>query len=150
MIPVDCTVKVHDPANGQIGDCHRACVASLLDLPVDDVPHFFDYPVSEGGERGLAEQEKWLAKRGLFNLELPFTSESLDDVLSFISAYSGDTYYMLVAKSRSGQNHCVIAQGNKIIHDPTYGNPHGVVGPAKDGYWWAGWLTLSPAEKGHG
>ncbi len=32
----------HDPANGIYGDCHRAAIASLLELPMDDVPHFCD------------------------------------------------------------------------------------------------------------
>lgn len=39
MIPVD-QQFVHDPENGQHGDCMRACIASLLELPIADVPHF--------------------------------------------------------------------------------------------------------------
>lgn len=31
---------MHDPANGLHGDCMRACLASLFDLPIADVPHF--------------------------------------------------------------------------------------------------------------
>lgn len=39
MTPVD-QALVHDPDNGQHGDCMRACIASLLDLPLLSVPHF--------------------------------------------------------------------------------------------------------------
>lgn len=31
---------LHDPANGTQGDCIRAVIASLLDLPIAQVPHF--------------------------------------------------------------------------------------------------------------
>ena len=112
-----------------------------MNLPAEDVPHFFNYPISHGGQPGIDAQDKWLASRGLYCLELPFTGDSVDDVLKFIAEYSGDTYYILVAKSRSGENHCVVCHKDKIVHDPTYGDPHGIVEPAKDGYWWAGWLT---------
>jgi len=30
----------HKPEEGQYGDCQRAVIASLLDLPISDVPHF--------------------------------------------------------------------------------------------------------------
>lgn len=39
MIPVS-QEFLYDPANGQHGDCMRACIASLLDLPRAEVPHF--------------------------------------------------------------------------------------------------------------
>lgn len=39
MTPVD-QEFVHDPENGVHGDCQRAVIASLLDLPISEVPHF--------------------------------------------------------------------------------------------------------------
>lgn len=39
MTPVDQSI-MHDPDNGQHGDCMRAVLASLLDLPIGSVPHF--------------------------------------------------------------------------------------------------------------
>lgn len=38
MKPVD-QEFLHDPANGQHGDCLRACVASLIEVPAAEVPH---------------------------------------------------------------------------------------------------------------
>ncbi len=32
---------LHNPPE-TYGDCYRACIASLLDLGLDDVPHFYD------------------------------------------------------------------------------------------------------------
>lgn len=39
MIPVD-QEFLYDPESGQHGDCQRACIASLLRLPIAEVPHF--------------------------------------------------------------------------------------------------------------
>ena len=38
----------HDPANGVWGDCFRAVIASVLSLPVEAVPHFFDGNPEDG------------------------------------------------------------------------------------------------------
>jgi len=146
MKPVDCIIKNHDEEAGMIGDCHRACIASLLELDAFDVPHFFDYPVADGSDPGLKMQELWLAARGLAFIELPFHpdtkwAKSTDEFLKFVSAYSGETHYMVVGLSIGGHNHSVIAKGDKIVHDPTYGEPHGIVGPCDSGFFWAGWIT---------
>lgn len=39
MKPVD-QEFMHDPANGVEGDCFRAVLASILERPIADVPHF--------------------------------------------------------------------------------------------------------------
>lgn len=39
MTPTD-QEFIHAPENGQYGDCQRAVIASLLDLPITAVPHF--------------------------------------------------------------------------------------------------------------
>lgn len=51
----------HDPARGVWGDCHRSALASLLELPLSDVPHF-----AKGGRADWRERERaWLAGMGL-------------------------------------------------------------------------------------
>lgn len=141
MTPVDSIIAVHDPENGQIGDCHRACIASLLDLPILDVPHFFDYPIDKGGDKGNKACEDWLNQIGLTCVEIPMKADSLDDFLDFVGKYTGKSYYFIVAKSKGGHNHCVIGHGNKIVHDPTYPGEHGIVGPTEGGWWWIGFLV---------
>ncbi len=39
MIPVD-QEFTHNPSEGTEGDCFRAVLASILELPIADVPHF--------------------------------------------------------------------------------------------------------------
>lgn len=48
------------------GDCFAACVASILDLPREAVPHFCAVP---DGEDWFADFQTWLAARGLVAFE---------------------------------------------------------------------------------
>lgn len=50
--------RVVDP---ELGDCHRAAVASLLDLALDDVPEDLQHPLSN---------ERFLRERGLCAIHL--------------------------------------------------------------------------------
>lgn len=51
----------HDPANGVYGDCWRACIASVLELPIEDVPHevMISDPSSSPTQRTIAWQARW-------------------------------------------------------------------------------------------
>lgn len=144
MKPVDSQIKEHTGNAGEIGDCHRACIASLLELPIEDVPHFYDVDdgayKNEHTKQAEEYQTRWLAERGLAFVELPFLGDTLEAVLKWVSFYSGETYYLLCAKSRGGHGHSVVCHKDKIVHDPTYGDPHGIVGPEGD-HWWVGWLV---------
>lgn len=45
--------------NGETGDCWRCCVAALLDVPVETVPHFL-----RDGRSLCADTQRWLNARG--------------------------------------------------------------------------------------
>lgn len=64
-------LELHDPDTGSIGDCFRAVVATLVGLPVTEVPHF----VRIGDEAGDTAEEgmvwwdtllDWLHVHGLW------------------------------------------------------------------------------------
>jgi hypothetical protein len=131
MTPVKQRNK-HDPAKGVWGDCHRAVIASLLDLPLDEVPHF-----GEGGPEGtefVARETAFLKQRGLIAIPIPFGC-NLENVLNYAAVQVPDTHYILGGKSRTGCNHSVIGCGNKIVHDPSVSDS-GIVGPCDDGFYW--------------
>lgn len=56
MTPTDQTKFLPD-----VGDCWRACVASLLDYRIQDVPHFFE----QDDRMGWLRVDQWLRGRGL-------------------------------------------------------------------------------------
>lgn len=135
MIPVKQRNR-HDPENGIYGDCHRAALASLLELPIDDVPHFCEGP-DDGGT--TKRERKWLAQRGLTSINIVYPGEtSLDDVLTTVEAVNLGVMFILGGTSTAGCGHSVVAGCGRILHDPSLTNTgdHSIVGPMEDGYWW--------------
>ena len=97
MIPVDQTL-FGVPG----GNCFAACVASILELDINDVPYFME------DEQWKPRFNHWIWRNYLI-------------VPSYFSLtrygwYPSDIH-ILHGKSPRG-NHCVVARGSKIIHDP--------------------------------
>jgi len=66
--PVKQTI-IHNPDNGMYGDCFRACVASLLEKPIEKVPHFCNRE---------ADREGIFVKRGN-SMKIKIGNEFYDD-----------------------------------------------------------------------
>src|SRR5688572_10391960 len=101
MIPIKQQNR-HRPAEGVWGDCHRAALASILELPLEEVPHF-----AEGGPDGKEFNrriQEWLSGRGLIEISVPYKSE-FQDVLNAQKWINPGLYYLLGGVSRSGVNH---------------------------------------------
>ena len=63
---------LHDPEKKNYGNCMQACVASLLNIPLNDVPHFHHdagasrnpvgkHPIDDCGIAALARPERDVA-----------------------------------------------------------------------------------------
>lgn len=102
MIPVDQT-----EFNWPESNCFSACVASILHLPISDVPTFAKY------EDPWEHVTTWLKERGFylydFALRDPFDTEQAP--LGF---------HIVTGKSPRHETfrHCVVAKGTEIVHDP--------------------------------
>ena len=137
----------HDPANGVWGDCHRAAVASVLELPIEEVPHF-----GEGGpeDREFFRRERaFFATRGLLPISVPFGGSAdapLDAVLMTLKHHARGAWWLLGGRSPRGFNHTVVGFGGEIVHDPNE-KGGGVVGPRDDGFYWVTFFAaLDPAS----
>lgn len=97
MRPVDQTVfGVPD------GNCFPACLASILHIPLNDIPSFCKY--TDWWERF----SQWLSYRGYYAIPITYNEES--DIPGF---------HILSGKSPRGDfQHSVVAMGNDIVHDP--------------------------------
>src|SRR5690606_6329025 len=69
----------HDPDNGIYGDCMRTSIAALLDLPPQEVPHFFEGGASAADGWKLIDE--FLAARGLLLHAFSFKVDSVKEVL---------------------------------------------------------------------
>ena len=105
MIPVDMQI-LHDPENGQYGDCQRACIASLLNINTDDVPHFHEGTDDE--KIFDSRLNEFLCSKGLFHLETTF----------FDLSKKPDCYHMIYGKTERDTWHAVIGFNGEVIHDP--------------------------------
>ncbi|MDR6431247.1 hypothetical protein [Brucella pseudogrignonensis] len=140
----------HDPAAGTWGDCWRTCVACILRLPVENVPHVFDKGVSS--KEAHAAMKEFLDLRGIHTISTCFKADGmdLDGFLSITAGWFGDMPFMLIGRSANDTNHVVIARNGAIIHDPSL-DLSGIVGPHHEGdgkFYWSGDLLVRPAARG--
>jgi hypothetical protein len=111
---------------GVRGDCFRACVASVLELAIEDVPHF----VAMNDWWG--ELQKWLSPSGMSAFQLRLPPDEL-----VMSMPAEDLFCILSGPSPRGNGlwHCVVGQvvngwNFATVHDPHPSND-GLIGPAK-------------------
>lgn len=91
------------------GNCWQTCVASVLDLPAEDVPHFVGWEVHHDLDY-WKESAYWLHYRGY---ELNVSDNHL---------YNGE-YYIAIGPTVRGTTHVCVYQNGELAHDP---HPSGV------------------------
>ena len=99
MIPVD-QEFLHDDNDDVVGDCVRASVASILNLPLSAVPHFVLQK-----HRAMMAMRHWLAERGLVVVEWKRKTRPL-------------CYYLAEGWSPRELRHMVVMFGDELAHDP--------------------------------
>jgi hypothetical protein len=88
------------------GNCFSACVASLLELSIDDVPYLMD------DDEWYLHFRRWLAPRGFYPLCFVLDGGWTPDGLHILSGKS--------PRDPDNQKalHSVVARGSEIAHDP--------------------------------
>ncbi len=91
---------LHDPEKKNYGNCMQACVASLLNIPLNDVPHFH--------HDGCDAVTFW------------DRVESFVEGLGFVINWGHQYDCLSIASGPTirGTNHCVVVKEDKVIHDP--------------------------------
>lgn len=91
---------------GVEGNCWQTAVASLLDLPTEEVPDFVNID-DAGGENWLLHTRRFLKERGM--------------VLELIPGHlDTDEYYLVTGHSPRfpAMYHVVIYRNGRMVHDP--------------------------------
>lgn len=109
--------------NGEVGDCWRCCIAAVLGLPAEEVPHFLRNEDGTLNHSIDADTQSWLNERGyvmLFanalgmsmGLHFPRWGKKPFDLPALITC--GPT-----ERSRGlGKHHAVVTIGDGIVYDP--------------------------------
>ncbi len=132
MTPQHCITK-HDPPYSY-GDCLRACIATILDLDAEQVPHFADRGVS--AEDALAHVRQWLAPQGLTiaSFALP-GSEPLSGVMEYMEQMNPTVTWLLFGSTGpDGGDHVNVCSGGRVVHDPAW-VPVSIKSAASAGIW---------------
>ena len=114
MIPVKQEFP-HCPEKGINGDCFRATLASLLELPISEVPHFLhDDPP---GDIWNTRISTFLGPKGLVFLE--FQHWNLDNHLEQMF-YTRPVYHTISDRSPRFPDdyHAVVGLNGEVYHDP--------------------------------
>lgn len=120
----------HDPENSVWGDCHRTCLAMLLDMDAREVPH-----IAHGDPRDWRVREsEFLAEQGLGIFTVGFQC-NLEAVLHYMLHANPGIFYILGGTSKNGTGHSVIGFNDAIVADPSI-DDSGIVGPMEDGCYW--------------
>ncbi len=133
----------HRPEEGVFGDCHRTCIAMILGLERDEVPHFLhDDPGADVFRQRVGE---WLGARGKFELFMIWDGTTpLEDVLRTVDHLNPGVPFILGGESRTGVNHSVVCQHGEIVGDPSLTDA-GIVAPTQpDGHWWVTFIVGRP------
>ena len=95
---------------GEEGNCLAACIASVLDFAIEDIPDF----LQNGPGEWFQMMNEWLSTMGLAVICVP--SISTDDY----KCGNMDFLHLIVGPSPRELKfpHCVLGRQGKIIHDP--------------------------------
>lgn len=85
------------------GNCFTACVASLLELPIDEVPYFM------ADDDWFPGFQQWLKRWGLWAVGFAWDEKWRPDGLCILSG--------VTVRHPTGL-HSVVARGDAIVHDP--------------------------------
>ena len=120
MIPV-MQQQMYDPdVDGSRGDCLSACLASILELPLSEVPIFQPH---EGCGAWYVHLQRWLADRGLRSLWFHTKDEGILDMPGSWDERDGPLYFIASGNSPRGDWHhatvwSVDSRGCRMVHDP--------------------------------
>lgn len=97
--------KFTNVETGELGNCIAACLASLLEVGIEDIPYFNPDDSNEVNNRKL---DQLLAEHGCYLAGHVWPSKELEGY--YLASYE-------VVKA-SGYKHCVVCKNGKIVHDP--------------------------------
>lgn len=98
------------------GDCFSACIASLLEIPLEDVPVFCAQE-NENIKEWPINAHEWFGEKGIGWIELD--CREMDDCLAINNMKVRGGYTIVTGQSpRHECLHSVIYKDGEFVHDP--------------------------------
>lgn len=94
------------------GNCFSACVASLLEIPLDEVPYFMGESLGLDGGAWWERFGEWLKPRGFYAMCFELKNEWRPQGLCILSGKSPREL------ANPHALHSVVADGDRVVHDP--------------------------------
>lgn len=107
-----CCIEFHKPDEGKYGDCLRACVATILELPRENVPHFYGGGVDE--VEATKAFNTFLSGRGLTSVHVKQEGLTVDDIIGL----AGDMFVDIHGVALNG-DHAVVVKNGSIVWNPS-------------------------------
>jgi len=108
--------KVDQTIFGVKGNCYSACIASILEIPIKDVPTF-SY---DNGKSSFINASEWLTKyfnMYLVSLQAEYENKFNGENLSILKNL--DVYHLILGPARLYDTyHCCVGLKGVIVHDP--------------------------------
>lgn len=128
----------HNPESGEFGDCYRTCIACLLNLQPQKVPHFAEMFEHHGLETLF--DRMWLRETMKMDMiNVPYNC-SLEQLYGMQKHLNNGVYYILGGTSKNNTGHSVICVDDRIEWDPAQ-DDSGIIGPMSDGMYWVTYLV---------
>ena len=93
---------------GTTGNCYEACLATLLNLELSDIP---DFP--REWEDFLAAVQRFLLPLGMFYFQLKPDDPLVESIFA-----DGLTFHFIEGTSPRGGRHACVAVNGELLHDP--------------------------------
>jgi len=103
---------------GRRGNCFSACLASLFELGIADVPNFYDVG-GDDADAWWAAVRDWLRPRGFGVMSLSITP-------ALLTKFEG--YFIVCGQSARDLEHATIWRDGAMVHDP-HPSQQGIVEP---------------------
>lgn len=104
---------LHDPENGQYGDCMRATIASILELESNEVPHFYENGDDKDFDKSKCD---FLASLGLVEMTLNYPE--LFEYKSYTLNGLTGIYHLMSGYTERKTYHSVVGCDGVMVHDP--------------------------------
>lgn len=96
--------------------CFCACIASIFEIPLNQVPIIFN-------ETWRIETQRWLSQYNLFYMDIAgpdLIAESKELIDKYIFPHCG--FHLISGMSSRNMRHSVVAYRGEIVHDPYPGS----------------------------